>query len=84
MRWLNARAGLDRSDEEISILHAEMGMIYDGYHHMAGEWRGRAETMARLGLTTHAATAWEKEEIWLEFAERAKLEFNVLVPNIIQ
>ena len=84
MRWINARAGLDRSDEEISILHAEMGMIYSGYHHMAKEWRDRAEKMSELGYETHAASAWTRDEIWLEFAERAGSEFNSVAPGIIQ
>ena len=83
MRWINARAGADRSDEEISVLRAEMGMIHDGYEHMAEVWAERARSMAALKHDTHAETAREREEIWLEFAQRAKQRFNALVPGII-
>ncbi|VDC06701.1 unnamed protein product [Peniophora sp. CBMAI 1063] len=84
MRWINARAGVDRSDEEIGVLHAEMGMVHMGYGHMAEEWGERALLMDELGHDTHAATAWEREDIWLEFAARAKEQFNLIVPGVIQ
>ena len=65
------------------MLRAEMGMIHMGYGHMAEDWERRAKTMEGLGHLTHAVFAWEKEEVWLEFAECAKKEFNVLVPGLI-
>ena len=84
LRWIAARAGVDRSDEEIAVLHAEMRMIYKGYLHMAGKWAQRAETMARLGHSAHVQTAREKEEIWLEFAQRAKTDFNAVSPGSVR
>ena len=60
-----------------------MGMIHSGYEHMAEDWRDRAQSMERLGHNTHAEFARSKEEIWLEFSQWAKQEFNALVPGVI-
>ena len=82
MRWINARAGLDRAEEELMELVAEMGMIHKGYKRMARKWEKKARKMA--GHPAHVAMAREKEDIWLEFAARAKEQFSVTVPGVVQ
>lgn len=84
VRWINARATVDRCDEEGGFLHAEMGMVYRGYRDMAQRWGKRAELLeGRDGYEPHVSTARADEEIWNEFADRARHEFNLLVPGII-
>lgn len=84
VRWINARATLDRCDEEGGFLHAEMGMVYRGYCDMAQRWGKRAALLeGKVGYEPHVSTARADEEIWYEFAERARHEFNLLVPGII-
>lgn len=61
-----------------------MGMVYRGYRHLAQRWAKKAELLENKdGYETHVFTARADEEIWNEFAERARYEFNLLVPGII-
>lgn len=84
IRWINARAGVDRCDEEMAILRVEMGLIYRGYRNLSNVWAARADLMDNLGdKEAHAALAREQEEIWEEYAKRARHEFNALVPNVL-
>lgn len=84
VRWINARAGLDRANEEIRVLRAEMRMIHKGYGSMANDWAKRAQLMEDVeGGEAHVMTAWAKEEVWREHSQRAKQEFNRILPGII-
>lgn len=84
VRWINARAGVDRSNEEIAVLQAEMGMIHRGYQKMAEDWATRARVMEAVeDGEAHVASACAQEEIWLEFADRARIEFNRIVPGVV-
>lgn len=83
IRWINARAGVDRSDEELGVLRVEMGLVYRGYRALSYVWQERAELMEGLDEhETHAILAWEQEEIWADYADRAYFEFNQLVPGV--
>ena len=84
MRWINARASLDRSEEELAILAVEMGTVHRSYRGLAKVWEERALRMEKLETKpVHAILAWEKEEIWSEYANRARHEFNALIPGVI-
>ena len=85
IRWINARAGVDRCDEELAVLRVEMALIYCGYGKLARDWTERAERMRAVGgHETHVWTALENEEVWKEYAERARHTFNDLVPGVIE
>ena len=84
VRWINARAGVDRSNEELAFLRVEMGLVYRGYLALAKTWAKRAELMETFeDHEAHAFLAWEREEMWTEYALRAEHEFNALVPDVI-
>jgi hypothetical protein len=78
------KAALDRVEEELIILKAEMVMCHLGYRFNSGEWRSRGIAMSHS--PGHAAMAAQKAAMWDEFAQRAKYVFNETVPhhNIIQ
>lgn len=61
-----------------------MGMIHRGYKSMAEDWAGRARLMEGVNDgEAHIASAWAEEEIWLEFADRSRIEFNKIVPGVV-
>ena len=51
---------------------------------MAEVWEKRGLLLKDIaGRQVHAMLAFEKEEIWTEYAIRARHEFNSLVPGVI-
>jgi hypothetical protein len=77
IRWINAKAALDRAKEELIILKAEMVMCYLGYQSNSREWNCRGQTMAHS--PGHVAIAAQKAAMWDGFAKRAKTVFNEVV-----
>lgn len=75
---------MDRCDEDLAILRVEMGLIYRGYRNLSNVWAARAELMDGIdGKAAHASLAREQEDIWAEYATRARHEFNAIVPNVL-
>ena len=61
-----------------------MGLVHRSYQALARAWAERARLMESLEEhEAHAALAWEQEEIWIEYAVRARHEFNLTAPGSV-
>ena len=61
-----------------------MGCIYRSYLAEADDWANRADLMQRFPeKASYVAYAFEREEVWLEYAARAYKEFTALVPSVV-
>ena len=77
LRWIHARLGLSRVEEEIIILQAEMHMCYTSYKRQADEWRRRAGTAGDKPGAVAFARGWA--DMWDRYAERARTTFEKIV-----
>jgi hypothetical protein len=69
VNFLRAKARMDRWNEELKIVHKEMGWTIRGFMFYAKRWRGfKAKTLHWPGKAEYAA---KQEAMWMEKAQAA-------------
>lgn len=79
VHWLRARAQRMRWNEELVLVRYEMGWTVNFYLYQTGIWTERtsiAKTNGDRGATAYAS---RKEAMWLEIANRARVQFKDVV-----
>lgn len=82
VRWIQARAAVERCKEELVILPLEMERCVLGYGHRARLWQNRSE-IPGLSLG-HRCYALRKADVWGNLVAKAEHCFEkVLGPGVL-
>jgi hypothetical protein len=76
INWLRAKARLNRWEEELELVVAEMGWTVATFKHNAGVWHKRAvECLGNEENRGKQSYALQQESNWLRWAAEARITF---------